>query len=115
MSAESFDEAKSDRDNRAWAELAEAACEGNREARNELYMLARPAIHGLGWRARRYLRNASYGYTEPPVTPEDIDQQAFIVFCELLESWPQGDEEFRAYMHRKMPGRLMHYVRASLE
>jgi RNA polymerase sigma factor (sigma-70 family) len=46
--------------------------------------------------------------------PDDIDQQAFIEFCALVEEWEPRQMPFVAYMRRLLPWRLLHYVRRSV-
>lgn len=115
MSAESYENARANEAEFADGEvLAIEAKAGSREARNALYMQERSHLGRLAGRARRYLRNASWAYAEPPITHEDIEQQAFIIFCELLYAWEPEEQTFRAFLAKRMPGRLMHYVRDSL-
>jgi len=74
-------------------------------------MRKREQIGRLAGRARRYLRAISWAYPEPPFTYEDIDQQAFIVFCDLLDEWTPGEQTLALAVIRKISSRLIHYVR----
>src|SRR3954452_11065818 len=88
---------------------------GNREARNALYLRHTQLIRHLAQPAQRQLRFAEYyAYTNVTIDAEDVEQQAFISFCDLLESWRPDDEPFMRYMKRLLPGRLRHYVRDTL-
>src|SRR5207302_11024646 len=50
-----------------------------------------------------------------PVTFEDVDQETFLVFCELLNTWQSHrGVPFKAYLARNAPLRLCDYVRRSL-
>jgi RNA polymerase sigma factor (sigma-70 family) len=96
-------------------ELARAAKDGSEEARNALFLRHRAMINKLASYARKILRIAiQSGRVNVIIGTEDIDQQAFVVFCEALVSWEPLSEPFMKYLKRKMPWRLREYVRDSL-
>ncbi|HUP28318.1 MAG TPA: sigma-70 family RNA polymerase sigma factor [Chloroflexia bacterium] len=89
--------------------LAQAAKEGDTDARNALFLKHQPTIHRLGARARATLaRNPN---AHGPVEPQDIDQQLFLIFCDLLDAWQPGTAPFLPYMISTMPWAALHYVR----
>jgi RNA polymerase sigma factor (sigma-70 family) len=95
------------------AELAEAAKGGDREARNTLFMRHRDRIKKLCYRGSRTAARFSEGARS--ITGEDVEQQAFLIFCELLETWDASyGVPFSDYLREKMPWKAVHYVRASL-
>ena len=93
-------------------ELAEAACEGSIEARNVLFMRHQALLKKLAYAAKRllYIVTAS-GRTGSAIGPEDIDQQAFIIFCGLLNTWEPARGPFMHYFPKVMHWRLLGYVR----
>lgn len=95
-------------------QLATIAKGGDRAARNALYLRNQEAILRMTRWAKRYLREATWAYSDPPLTHEDIEQQTFLVYCELLENWQPGEETFMRVVSRRMPGKLVHYVRDTL-
>jgi RNA polymerase sigma factor (sigma-70 family) len=96
--------------------LARTAKEGCREVRNELFMRKMELIKRLARPARRLmLRTVSYRrLANPAMELEDIDQQAFLVFCTVLDEWKPDVERFEECLTRRMPGQLLHYVRDTL-
>lgn len=95
--------------------LAQAAKQGDREARNALFMRHQPLVRALAGPARRDLRAAILrGYINPILEYADIEQQAFLIFCDLLQCWQPECEPFMALLRRRLPGRLRHYVRDTL-
>lgn len=96
-------------------ELACAAKDGSREARNALYLRHEITIRKLGSYARRILGIArASGRVSVIVDNEDIEQQAFVVFCELVASWEPQSEPFMRCLKRRMPWRLREYVHDTL-
>jgi len=96
--------------------MALVARTGDRAARNALFLrhavlvkrLTRPA---KGMLARISARRWS-GILA--IEPQDVEQQAFLVFCRLLNEWDPDRESFTDSLTRRMPGHLLHYVRDSL-
>ena len=89
--------------------LAWAAKGGDREARNSLFLKYRARINRLALPAKRMA--ARIAPDDMSIEPEDVEQQAFLVFCELLEQWEPGRAPFGAYLASVMQWRLGHYVR----
>lgn len=81
------------------------------DSRNALFMEHYALISRLGRSARRLLWSA---HTDRALQSGDIDQQAFIEFCALLDEWQPGQVPFMAYLATMLPWRLLHYVRRSL-
>lgn len=102
-----YDEEKEAAAERA-AILAKA---GDREARNKLFTEHSRLVGRLGRSARRMLLAS---HTDRAVQPADIDQQAFIEFCALLDAWEPGHVPFLAYIAKLLPWRLLHYVRREM-
>jgi RNA polymerase sigma factor (sigma-70 family) len=89
--------------------LAWAARGGDREARNSLFLKYRARINRLALPAKRMA--ARIAPDDMSIEPEDVEQQAFLVFCELLEQWEPGRAPFGVYLASVMQWRLGHYVR----
>jgi RNA polymerase sigma factor (sigma-70 family) len=89
--------------------LARAAQAGDRVARDELYMCYRQAIRRATEPARRLA--AQLDRTGSHVEPEDLEGEAFIIFCDLLDRWQPGRAPFVPYMLAAMSRRAYHYVR----
>jgi DNA-directed RNA polymerase specialized sigma24 family protein len=95
--------------------LALRAHAGDRAARNDLYMLLLGSIRRMERRAQRYLRSVSWRHRGgAPLSPEDISQEAFVVFCDLVETWQPSERAFDDYLRARLPSRLLHYVRDTL-
>ena len=92
--------------------LALAAKGGDEEARNRLYFRYERLLRVKSRRARRIAEG--FGRGTGPVLGEDVDQQGFILFCELLDSWKPGDAPFREHLERGVGWGALHYVRRSL-
>lgn len=91
--------------------MALQAQAGDTEARNALFVAQRGLIEILSRRAKGLVR--SLERHDRSLQPQDIDQQAFVEFCRLLEDWRPGDVPFTGYMRKLLPWRLLHYVRRS--
>ena len=97
-------------------ELAGAIRAGSREARNTFYLRHQAELLEKGRPARRLLGGIrARGRMNVTISPEDIDQQLFVVFCELVEAWQGevGECLLLEWLDRKLPGKLMHYVRGA--
>ncbi|HYP41015.1 MAG TPA: sigma-70 family RNA polymerase sigma factor [Chloroflexia bacterium] len=90
-------------------ELAWAAKGGDREARNSLFLKYQVRIKRLALPAKRMA--ARIAPDDMSIEPEDVEQQAFLIFCELLEQWEPGRAPFAVYLTNVMQWRLGHYVR----
>jgi len=92
--------------------MALAARGGDREARNRLYFEYESLLKTRCGRARRiadkYLRGAG------PIQGEDVDQQGFILFCELLDNWIPEGIPFEEHLRRGIGWAALHYVRGAL-
>jgi RNA polymerase sigma factor (sigma-70 family) len=76
-------------------------------------MRHRERITKLCYRGRHTAARFSGG--DGSISEEDVEQQAFLIFCELLEAWDTGyGVPFRDYLREKMPWKAIHYVRSSL-
>lgn len=98
-------------DEEAVERTAVAAKAGDRTARNLLFMQNRGLIWRSGRSARRILAASR---TDSALQPEDIDQQAFVEFCMLLDEWQPGSVPFLAYISKMLPWRLLHYIRRAM-
>lgn len=99
-------------ENEAVQARAIAAKGGDREARNDLFLEHRAFIERLSRRAKRVAVGVPGGTSS--IEPEDVEQQAFIEFCALLDDWEPGQAPFLPYLARLLPWRLLHYVRRVL-
>jgi len=93
------------------AALARAAKQGNSEARNALFMRKRTVIGSLSWKSQQIAGKGSQG--PGAITPEDVEQQAFLVFCDLLREWEEARLDFCDFLRAVMPWRMLHYVRSA--
>ena len=92
--------------------LALRARAGDREARNTLFLSQQGLVEILSRRAKGLVR--SLEGRDQSLQPGDIDQQAFLEFCALVEDWEPGLMPFVSYLRRLLPWRLLHYVRRSV-
>ena len=92
--------------------MALRARAGDEEARNALFLSQQGLVGVLSRRAKGLVR--SMERRDKSLQPDDIDQQAFIEFCALVEEWEPRQVPFVAYMRRLLPWRLLHYVRRSV-
>lgn len=88
-------------------ELASAAKGGDREARNTLFIRLSQGIRKQTFPIKRSISKSEISL----VDEDDIDQQAFIIFCDLLEEWDPRRAPFVPYIMRMMRWRALHYVR----
>ncbi len=86
------------------AREALSAKAGDRAARNALFDTFRPAM------ARFFARYARRAYESPVWSLEDLHQESFLVFVEVLGAWP-GAGDFVAYFYAVFPKRLATAVR----
>ncbi|TVR73299.1 MAG: sigma-70 family RNA polymerase sigma factor [Sphaerobacteraceae bacterium] len=71
--------------------------------RDELYA-------ALGYKIERFVRRYRYRNDRLVICePEDVAQEAYLVFCNLLDSWP-GEESFSGYFFSRFPWRLARAV-----
>lgn len=85
---------------------------GDEEARNALFLSQQGLVRVLSRRAKGLVR--SLERRDQSLQPDDIDQQAFIEFCALVEEWEPRQMPFVAYMRQLLPWRLLHYVRRAV-
>jgi RNA polymerase sigma factor (sigma-70 family) len=93
-------------------QLALAAKEGDKEARNNLYFQYERLIKVRCRRARRVADSFLGG--SGPITGEDVDQQLFLLFCNLLDTWQPGKLSFEEHLLKNVGGAARHYVRRCL-
>jgi RNA polymerase sigma factor (sigma-70 family) len=73
------------------------------QTRNELY-------RALGYKIERFVRRYRFRTDQLVICePEDVEQEAYLVFCDLLDSWP-GEESFPGYFFSRFPWRLARAV-----
>jgi RNA polymerase sigma factor (sigma-70 family) len=71
--------------------------------RDELYA-------ALGYKIERFVRRYRFRTDRLVICePEDVAQEAYLVFCNLLDSWP-GEESFSGYFFSRFPWRLARAV-----
>src|SRR5687768_13225106 len=88
--------------------LAILARGGDREARNALYLHHFDLIKSKVGGARHMVADVSK--VDQSIQANDIDQQTFLLFCNLLDRWQQG-EPFHTYLERLLPSQASHFVR----
>jgi RNA polymerase sigma factor (sigma-70 family) len=93
-------------------ELAIAAKDGNREARNALFLRHVPHFQRLAIPAKRIVAN--WAHKDRSIDTEDVDQQLFVIFCDLLDSWQRDRTPFIPYVISTMRWQALHYVREAL-
>jgi RNA polymerase sigma factor (sigma-70 family) len=71
--------------------------------RDELY-------RALGYKIERFVRRYRFRTDQLVICePDDVEQEAYLVFCDLLDSWP-GEESFPGYFFSRFPWRLARAV-----
>lgn len=92
--------------------LALRARAGDREARNALFLSQQGLVAILSRRAKGLVR--SLEGRDQSLQPGDIDPQAVLEVCALVDDWEPGLMPFVSYLRRLLPWRLLHYVRRSV-
>ena len=93
-------------------QLALRAKQGDKAARDVLYLRLGSTIAETILPPKRLLSRHMRG--RGPIEPRDLDQQAFVIFCELLDDWQPALLPFLAYMPEMMRWRAYNYVRSLL-
>lgn len=91
-------------------DAAFAALAGDAIARDALFAAFRPR---LGWSIRRcqlIWSGQSNRFVEDAIEPNDIDQEAYLVFAELIADWTPGGS-FSAYVLGQFPWRMNRVLR----
>src|SRR6476661_7578810 len=90
-------------------DLALAAHNGDIPARNALYLRHRDLISRRIIPARRLARNlAASGAL---IDERDVEQEAFIRFCDLIDEWDPTRTQFVPFMAAMIWRRTCNYVR----
>lgn len=92
--------------------LLTAAKKGDRDARNTLYLRYYIRIGAMVGRAKRIVALASD--TDRSIESEDVVQQTFLIFCDLLDNWTPAHGPFVTYLARLLPSQANHFVRDAL-
>lgn len=92
-------------------DLALDARNGDTSARNALYLRHRDLISRRIAPARRLARNLAA--SGAPIDPRDVEQEAFIRFCELIDEWDPARTHFVPFMSAMIWRRACKYVRQS--
>ena len=92
------------------ARLATQAQAGDRAARNALYLALLPRITS-SIRTLRYSGNWS-GSEGRSWFFDDLEQETFLIFCELLDEWNPEPPRFAGYFFSRLPWRLRDRLRA---
>lgn len=93
-------------------ELALEAKSGDREARNTLFLTLQSRIAESFHSARQLLGNL--GDLGGPLEQADIEQQAFLTFCKVLDNWLPQRKPFEAYMDAVLHWYAVDYIKDSL-
>jgi RNA polymerase sigma factor (sigma-70 family) len=91
------------------ARLAAQAQSGDRAARNALYLALLPRISS-SIRKLRYSGNWSRCEGRSWFF-DDLEQEAFLIFCELVEEWNPKPPRFAGYFFSRLPWRLRDRLR----
>jgi RNA polymerase sigma factor (sigma-70 family) len=89
--------------------LAFAARNGDRDARNALYLKHKPLISRRIIPAKRLARLLQA--RGAPITAEDVEQESFVVFCRLLDEWQPEHSPFLPFLAKTISSALYEYVR----
>lgn len=92
------------------ARLAAQAQAGDRAARNALYLALLPRIAG-SIRKLRYSGNWNRAEGRSWFF-DDLEQETFLIFCELVEEWKPEPPRFAGYFFSHLPWRLRDRLRA---
>jgi RNA polymerase sigma factor (sigma-70 family) len=90
-------------------DLALAAHNGDIPARNALYLRHRDLINRRIAPARRLAR--SLAASGAPIDARDVEQEAFIRFCDLIDEWDPARARFVPFMVAMIWRRTCKYVR----
>ncbi|CAN5380239.1 hypothetical protein BH09CHL1_BH09CHL1_37140 [soil metagenome] len=91
------------------SQLAVQAQRGDRSARNTIFEVLRPRFAPIFWRIRwsslwREREGRSW-------LSEDLEQEAFFIVCDLIESWRGGENGIVGYLFSRLPWRLRDVLR----
>ena len=92
-------------------DLALSAHSGDIPARNALYLRHRALISRRIIPARRLARNLAA--SGAPIDERDVEQEAFIRFCDLIDEWDPARTPFVPFMSAMIWRRTWKYVRQS--
>src|SRR6476469_6110651 len=87
--------------------LAVRAQAGDLAARDQLYARLEPLLGRLAAPAMRWTRALPGAW----LTPEDLRQQTFLAYCDLLRAWQPARAPFEVYLGVALPYRLRRFVR----
>jgi RNA polymerase sigma factor (sigma-70 family) len=94
-----------------WEGLAREAKAGDRDARDRLYFAYERRLRHRSRRARRVAEGLMGG--SGPICGEDVDQELFIIFYELLDGWNPDEMPFEEHLGRHAGWNALRYVRRS--
>jgi RNA polymerase sigma factor (sigma-70 family) len=73
------------------------------QARDDLY-------RALGYKIERFVRRYRFRSDRLVICePDDVEQEAYLVFCDLIDAWP-GEDSFPGYFFSRFPWRLARAV-----
>jgi RNA polymerase sigma factor (sigma-70 family) len=87
--------------------LAARAQAGDLAARDQLYARLEPTLARLAAPAMRWTRALPGAW----LSPDDLRQQTFLAFCDLLRAWQPARAPFEVYLGVALPYRLRRFVR----
>jgi len=96
---------------RILGKAALAAIAGDVSARDALFTAFHPRFERSIRRCQRLWTGQSRQSIEDAIEPEDIAQEAYLVFVDLLQTWP-GSDSVSAYLCARFPWRLNDATRA---
>ena len=92
------------------ARLAAQAKDGDRAARNALYLALLPRI-ASSIRKLRYSGNWNSSEGRSWLF-DDLEQETFLIYCDLLDEWNPEPPRFAGYFFSRLPWRLRDRLRA---
>ena len=96
---------------RVLGRAARAAITGDASARDALFTAFQPRFERSIRRCQRLWDSQSRNSIEDAIEPDDIAQEAYLVFVDLLQTWPGGDS-VSAFLCARFPWRLNDATRA---
>ena len=90
--------------------LALSARDSDRLSRNLLYLRCAHTIRNRTIPAQRIADKL--GASGAPINGEDVEQQCFLIFCQLLETWDPGRTPFITYLTDSISNAAYTYVRS---
>jgi RNA polymerase sigma factor (sigma-70 family) len=89
--------------------LAVQAQQGDRTARNTIFEVLRPRFAPIFWRIQ--LSSLWSKHEGRSWLFEDLEQEAFLIVCDLIENWRGGESGIVGWLFSRLPWRLRDVLR----